>query len=553
MRKLYHIARADFLQRVRSRRLLVVLAVIAYFGYLVNVGQIELVYQIGNEDAMRHVGGVNTAAFIGLKAGLTGSAVFLFGGFYLMKNSLRRDRLHDVEELVASTPVTDLTYLFGKWLSNIALGVVILVVLGFATVVNHAVHGVGPTNVVALVKPLILLALPLGALIGALALVFETVEWLNGTLGNAVYFFVFMPLAVISLAATEGAMPGEIQVWVKATDALGSLAVYDLTVDALLAEVPQYNGGAPSFGTIQADETLVPFRYDGQTWPLWIYAQRTALLLPAIVLVTLATVPFDRFTSTESSEKSGWVSRLTSVLPTLRGKSEDSKPTTEQTALESMSLTPVTDRKAGGFGRLVAAEVRLALRGQPWWWYVIAVMLAGAPVVTLVTTGPAENSLTPFRRVVLPLTFVWPIFVWSAMGARTVTHRLTALVLASKYPIRQLIAEWIAGVLVAISLSSGVLILFLATGQIGTLIGFASGVLFAPSLAIAAGIWTRSSTLFEILYLVLWYIGPLNGGVVVDFVGSTTQSIEMGVPFVFVALSIVLLGMAIIRRKREVA
>lgn len=137
MRRVYHIARADFLQRVRSRRLLVVLAVVAFFGYLVNVGQIELAYQIERGDALTNVAGANTASFVGLKAAMTGSMVLLFGGFYLMKGTIERDRTHNVAQLLASAPLSDRAYLFGKWLSNIALGVVILITLGIATVVNR--------------------------------------------------------------------------------------------------------------------------------------------------------------------------------------------------------------------------------------------------------------------------------------------------------------------------------------------------------------------------------------------------------------------------------
>jgi hypothetical protein len=263
MRRAYHIAKADFLQRVRSKRLVVILAIIAYFGYLVNVGQIELAYQIESGDEIVNLHGTNTAEFVGLKAGLTGAAVLLLGGFYLMNATLDRDRRTGVDRLVASTTVTDWTYVFGKWLSNVGLAVVILVVLGFATVVNHLVHGVGATELLTLVGPIVVFGMPVAAVVGAVGLVFESVDWLNGTGGNIGYFFL-VTFAFAGLEAAEGRFPDSLPLWLKAIDPMGQLAVYELTIDALLAEVPTYAGGPPSFGTLNADGT---FTYTGHHWP----------------------------------------------------------------------------------------------------------------------------------------------------------------------------------------------------------------------------------------------------------------------------------------------
>ncbi|AHZ23003.1 hypothetical protein C439_11363 [Haloferax mediterranei ATCC 33500] len=547
MRRLYHIARADFLERVRSRRLLVVLAVIAYIGYLVNVGQIELAYQVTDSGTITNYRGVNTAAFVGLKAGLTGSAVVLFGGFYLMKNSLERDRLHNVDQLVASTPVSDWAYLAGKWLSNIALGVVILFTLGFATIANHAIHGVGPTNPVPLLAPLLAFAFPVCLLVGAVSLFFETVKQLNGTLGNISYILL-ATFSLAALASAQNSLPGAVPLSTKAGDIMGHISIYDLTVDSLLTEVPNYSGGTPSIGTLDGTET---FRYDGGSWPVWIYLQRAGLSLPAAVIVLAATVLFDRTPSGKSSESAGWISRLVSVLPFDRGD-DAADDEAEPPSTSSLSLTPVKDRNAGSFTRLVAAEVRLALRGHRWWWYVGAIVLAVSPIISLVSAGPSDVEVAPFRNIVLPLAFVWPIFIWSEMGVRTVKNRMTVLVLSSKYAERQLIAEWLAGVVVAMSIGGGTLVLFVSTGQTGLLLGYVSGILFGPSLAIMTGIWSRSSWLFEVVYLMVWYVGPLNRAVPLDFVGATTASIETGVPFLFIGVSLALFGTAVFRRKAEV-
>jgi len=547
MRRAYHVARADFLQRVRSRKLLVVLAVVAYFGYLVNVGGIELAYQIERANGLSNVHGTNTAEFVGLKTGLTGAAVLLFAGFYLMNATIARDRQYDLHRLVASTTVSNWTYLFGKWLSNLGLAVVILIALGVASVVNHLVHGVGPTEPLALVGPLVVFALPVGALVAAVALFFETVDWLDGTGGNIGYFFL-ATFALAGLSAADGRLPESIPMWARVMDPLGQLAVYELTVDALHATVPGYHGGPPSFGTLRATETFV---YTGSTWPSWIFAQRAWLLVPAIAILSAATIPFDRLGSEGESGRRGWFGRVLERLPYSAGAEGHDAPASDARPIEAMSFTTVENRDAGSFWRLLRAETRLTVRGRRWWWYAVAGALVLVPLATALPFGVEIVPVDLARRLLVPLVFIWPIFLWSDLGVRAARHRTTDLIFTSRYAAGQLLAEWLGGVAVAAGAASGLIVLFVTTGQTAALLGVVSGVLFAPSLALALGTWSRSSTLFEMVYLLLWYAGPLNGGSAVDFVGATTDSTAMGVPFAFAGLSLLLVGAAMLRRRHE--
>lgn len=546
MRRAYHIARADFLQRVRSRSFLVVLAVIAYFGYLVNVGQIELAYQVELAGKSASIHGTNTSEFVGLKAGLAGAAVLLIGGFYMMNTTLERDRINNIDRLVASTTVSDLTYLFGKWLSNVALSVAVVITLAVATVINHLVHGVGPTEPLTLVGPLFVFALPLGVLVGAVALFFETVDWLNATGGNLGYLVLIG--AVLASLSAEGKLPEAVSLSMKAIDLMGKFAVYELTVDALHTKVPAYSNGPPSFGTLNADQT---FSYTGHGWPLWIFVQRVWLLVPTAVILLGAVVPFDRLGSTDSSERPGLISRAISRLPKIRGTAEPTETDSEPQPLDSLSLTPVTDRDAGSFWRLVVAEMRLAVRGRQWWWYAGVALFVFFPISGLLPLGIPTLPIRIARKLLLPLTFVWPMFVWSDMGVRTVRNRVTDLIFSSRYSVAQLFAEWLSGIVVGLGVCSGLIALFVSAGEMGALLGVVSGVVFVPSFAIAMGMWSRSSWLFEITYLLLWYAGPLNGGEPIDFVGSTPESVQMGAPLVFLGLSVVCLGVALLRRKLE--
>lgn len=540
---MYHVARADLLQRLRSRKLLAVFALVVYLGYLVNVGGIELVYQRPAGDAFDNYYGEPTAALIGTKAALTGSFFVLLGGFYLVKNAVERDRSTEVDRLVASAPVPARAYLVGKWLSNVGLLAAVLAVLGVATVINHAVHGVGPTNPLALLGPIALLGLPLAAFVGGVALLFESVDRLSGSLGNVAYFVLIVSSFAV-FGAADGRLPGAVPPTTKALDLVGILGVYEATLESVHAVVPGYADGPPSFGQIFDTADTGTFRYTGGGWPAWFYAQRAGLVAAGLAVAAAAAAPFDRFARSGGSASPGVVGRLVASLPFVGGDAGSEGTGGEVPQPREVSLTAVTDRDAGGAVRLLLAEVRLVLRGRAWWWYAGAAAIAAGPVL-------ADASAAQVRGLVLPLALVWPLFALSSLGVRPSRHRVTPLVLSSKRPLVQVLCEWGAGVVLTAGLLSGVAVQLVTTGEGGALVGVAAAVLFVPSFALAAGIWSRTSRLFEGGYLALWYAGPLNQFPPIDFAGVTDAALDHGVPPAFAALGAALLAAAVYRRYRE--
>jgi hypothetical protein len=74
------------------------------------------------------------------------------------------------------------------------------------------------------------------------------------------------------------------------------------------------------------------------------------------------------------------------------------------------------------------------------------------------------------------------------------------------------------------------------------LLALISGTIFIPSLELACGVWSSSSKLFEILYITIWYLGPLDNLPALDYIGSY----ENGHPEYFVPFSIALIGFAVL-------
>jgi len=183
-RRAYHIARADLTARLRSRKLLIFFAVVIYVGYLINSGSFGVFYTVSDGPS---VNGALTSSLVGLNAGMAGSTVMLLVGFYVLRGSLERDDQHGHIPLLTSSRTSKPVYLLGKILSNTAVGALTAAVLAGAAVVNHSIYGVGATDPIAISWPVFVMVVPLAVFVGAVAILFETVDLLAGTLGVCSY------------------------------------------------------------------------------------------------------------------------------------------------------------------------------------------------------------------------------------------------------------------------------------------------------------------------------------------------------------------------------
>ena len=157
------------------------------------------------------------------------------------------------------------------------------------------------------------------------------------------------------------------------------------------------------------------------------------------------------------------------------------------------------------------------------------------------------------QGILLPLAWFVPVLIWSKLGTREARYRTDQIIFSSsKSLVRQLPAVWLAGVLIAMVTGSGVALNLALHGNWFGVLALAIGALFIPSLALCLGVWTSSSKLFELIYTLLWYIGPLNGIAVLDFMGALPESVELGMWQFYLAITIVLLGLTFIGRKWQI-
>src|SRR5262249_20062353 len=252
---------------------------------------------------------------------------------------------------------------------------------------------------------------------------------------------------------------------------------------------------------------LQTFRWEGMTWTANLLAGRLAWTLIGMVLALVAAIPFDRFDSSQV---------VRPAQPSRLPERRDEEPAALQAAataglLGIPELAPA--RRRQGLLPMIRAELRLALFDMPRPWFVVAAALALAGWLV---------PLPVARGWILPFAWIWPLLVWSALGGRESRHRTAALVFSSPRPIvRQLPALWLAGVAVAVALGAGGGVRLVATGMAEAALAWVVAALFIPALALAAGVWSGGGKLFEVLYLLLWYVGPMNRVPFLDFIGAS--------------------------------
>lgn len=167
MGALFRLAAADFWDRVRRPAYAAILCAAVVLGYLATPGKDAgwVVMQIG-----RYRGEYNSA-YIGMVVALAGAVWLCLGGFYVVRNAISRDESTGVGRLLAATPISNATYLLAKFLSSVLVLASMLGVLVVTAVVMQLARGeVLAIDPVELLKPFVLIALPLMVFTAAAAL-----------------------------------------------------------------------------------------------------------------------------------------------------------------------------------------------------------------------------------------------------------------------------------------------------------------------------------------------------------------------------------------------
>ena len=516
MRSVWHIALADFRERVRRSSFLVLLSATVAGAYWFvpapSAGYVTLSFE--------GIRGVYNSAWVGAMVAILDIALLSLVGFYVVRDAVERDERTGVGQILATTPMTRLAYVAGKFLSHAAvLSCVAAVTLAMAAAMQELRGEVRRIDLLPLVLPFLVLVLPGILVVAALAILFETWKPLRGAAGGVLYFFLWIGLLTLPIAQfVEG---GRLRPWL---DPLGWAEPVVAIQSSVRAHFPDYRGGAVLGGARMARWELRTFTWEGLDWGA-IAGWRLFWVLASLGGVALAALPFHRFDPERMPRRSEAGERVRRARPGGRRRRRWVR-LAERVASGSRVLT------------VLAAELALLLRERRRGWALVAL---GLWVATLLA------PLEAVRRILLPLSWLWPVAAWGSMGNREVRHRTEALVFVCPRPLlRQLPAAYAAGALLTALVGSAAALRFAAKGAPGELASWAVGALFVPALALAAGVLSRGPRLFELTYLLLWYLGPVNGLPALDFL-APVPSVRAG----YLAATLGLLALAVALRARR--
>lgn len=531
MYPIYNIALADFLERVRRSSFLVTLLVIIAVTYFYLPALDATLYPYLNLGGYRPI---YNSAWIGVAAALLMAEFFPLFGFYLVKNAIERDRRTGVGEIIATTPLSKAAYLLGKWLSNLAVFVAILLVTALAALVLQLIRVEDlRLDPLAILAPLFLINLPIMAVMAALAVLFESVATLRGGFGNLVYYIVYGILAV------TGDLQGQQAAWpsvYRACSALFDRCNPNRQVDL---------DGFPL-------TTLPTFTFEGVAWTVEIILARLAWVLFALAITWLTSLFFHRFDPAKVGQDifETWKRALLQFVtapkpesaPELAPEADSPAPVTVTVSLSPLPLSARTE-SFSLYLNMLFAELRLTIKGLPIFWHITAAGLILA------------NALLPLdlaRLVSLPLAWVWPVLLWANLGSREMTFHTNPLLFSVPFPLRrQLPIAWLSGFLITLVMGLPVLARLLLAGNLPAFGATLVGALFIPSLALAMGCWSSTSKLFQAVYLFAWYLATVQGVTFLDFMGHLPGLDATPLPLIYLALTIALLIAAALGRQRQ--
>jgi hypothetical protein len=533
MNSMFYLIGVNYLERVRRRGFLLVLLAILLLSLAIATGRLIL--------RLDTYIGVYNSTWVGtLVAGST-TVLLSLANFFIIKNAIDLDRRTGVGQLIASTPVGKFEYLTGKCLSNFAVLITIEIILFVSAIGVQLVQGDSNIDLLVLLYPFIFIAFPAMAAISALAVLFEVIPGLRSGLGNGVYIFLWF-IMLFRIAAYRELV----------FDLPGILYVDSVFTNAAKTINLPFEGGFSVEGGLFADPFAQTVLWEHVAWVNDLVIWRLYWFGIAIVLVIASALLFDRFDSNRREVRlyrlfsskflSGWKDRLKQLLPGKPGQKRHADLTARQINITTPSTNAVRTTNLRTYLMILWLELRMIWK-QRWWWYLV---MLGLFINSLV--APIQSARTQW----IPLIWLWLGLAISRLGLRESIHHTEQLIFSTPRPLWiQFSSAWLAGVLLTIITGIGSIRL-VSVGEWKAALALGVAAFFIPTLALGCAILCGNQRLFEVIYITLWFLGPMGSkGTGLDFMGVHPEVVTQGIHWRYLGLTILMLILAFIGRQRQ--
>lgn len=477
------IVRADFLVRFRRVSTVIVFLLLSAFAYvwIPDPSTGRTLIQINGQRAIYNSGA------IGLGTASLGMIFVGLFGFYVISNAIRRDVVSRCGLVVASTPMRSGEYLLGKFLGNALFLTVFIAGFMLSSMAMLLVRGEARIEPVVFLGQYLLLTPATIVFVSAVAVLFESIPWLSGKLGDVVYFFFW--IAAMGLVIGNEASKGSIN-WARYFDFTG----FGFMINQMTRTL---HTTSLSIGASEFDPHKPTIIFPGLTLTRDWVLPRLVSTFAALLLLPIAALCFHRFDpvrTKQTSEKSrrNWLGRLQNLFKPL--------------------------------SRRIAARLRIGRGGSlgvaSWNDAVLTLTLYPLVLVAFVGTAIASVSMMPSAKL-MPMVFALLALVVADVATRDARAN-TLSTLHATPRLRESFVRWKFGsaLLLSLALCAAPLVRIAALGALplGALLG---GIVFVAALATSLGVLTVNSKTFIVIFLSFWYLVVNDHGVHrwLDFAG----------------------------------
>jgi hypothetical protein len=492
MNSFVKIIKGDYLQRTRSYAFLVTLAISLYIAYTF-VPAPDAAYttvRVGN-----YVGDYNSA-WIGHVTAIMTSVFLSMIGFFLVNNSVKKDIETEVGMIIATTRVSNFKYLFSKLISNF---LVLVSIMGLVLAMSIAIfffRSKGfPFEISQFVLPYMFVAMPSLFLISSLAIAGE-VFFGNKSVIQYIAFFVLFNVVMANVQMQKG------------SDELAMIDPFGIKVvtQGLERFVKEHQGEEVRIASMgfnfSEKRDIKTFVFEGMKWPIGFLFSRILWIGFAFTLVFVSSKFFHRF---DVKEKIKTKKRTNMHQELSEFKSHEE--------LKLSSLPPI--KVDYGIFSFIKIEFLMLLRKGPRWFWIIN--LGGMVALTF---APIEVA----HQFILPILWFLQIGRWSDLITKEKTNRIHYFTFAAYQPLLRLLpSQIIAGIILAITLATPLLLRYAFSQQFIPFSGVILGAYFIVLLSAFLGILSGGKKLFEVLFFMITYAN-LNRIPFADYFGSTWQS-----------------------------
>ena len=297
------IVRADFLIRFRRLSTVIVFLLLSGFAYV-------WVPAPASGRTLMQINGARVlynSAAIGMGTSMLASVFIGLFGFYVVSNAVRRDVNSRCGYVIASTTMRTGEYIVGKFLGNVVFLTTFIGGYMAASMAMLLVRGEAPLEPLIFMKQYAIVTPSTIVFISVVAIVFESIPWLSGRVGDVLYFFVYATsLGLVASAMEHGGG--------------GVLRFFDFSSFGYLMEqsretfhTTSMSIGSSSFNAAKAPITIAGLNLAGDAW-----ATRLVSTITPIPLLLLARLFFHRFDPARiraagAKGKRGWMRSFNAI------------------------------------------------------------------------------------------------------------------------------------------------------------------------------------------------------------------------------------------------